>query len=289
MAFALIAPRTVAEAVKLSGRHAPGELAVLAGGTDLLLDLDDARIAPKVVLSLRKLPWSTLRWQGRRLTIGSTLPFRALETNPRVRKNAPGLYEAVRAVGSVALRNRATLGGNLGRASPASDLIPILLALDARASLIGPEGPRESSVADLIQGPRQNTLLRGELIRSITIPSVGPSTFVWQRVRAVNDISQVGVAVAHVGSPATWRVAVGGVWPCPKRIPDAERLLTSHPPTHVEVEFAAQEAARVAPFVTDKRATEAYRRRLVMTLTRLALRRTIDQLPAKKKRSRRAA
>jgi carbon-monoxide dehydrogenase medium subunit len=289
MAFALVAPRTVAEAVKLSGRHAPGELAVLAGGTDLLLDLDDVRIAPKVVLSLRKLPWSTLRWQGRRLTIGSTLPFRALETNPRVRKSAPGLYEAVRAVGSVALRNRATLGGNLGRASPASDLIPILLALDARVGLIGPEGPRESSVADLIQGPRQNTLLRGELIRSITIPSVGPSTFVWQRVRAVNDISQVGVAVAHVGSPGTWRVAVGGVWPCPKRIPEAERLLTSDPPTHVEVEFAAQEAARVAPFVTDKRASEAYRRRLVMTLTRLALRRTIAQLPAKKKWSRRSA
>ncbi len=254
-------------------------MAILAGGTDLLLDIDDRRISPSIVVSLRHMPWKRLTWSGDRLTVGSTLPLRELELDPQIRERSPGFWQAIRAVGSVALRNRATLGGNLGRASPASDLIPVLLALEASVQLIGPEGERVLPLGEFVQGPRQTALKTGELIRSVTIPEVGPYEYASQRVRHAGDISQVGVAVACAARHPYWRLALGGVGPCPERVPTAERILSSRRPSEVEIELAAQEAAQIAPFVTDRRATEAYRRRLVTTLLRRAIVATIRQLP----------
>ncbi|MGA7922906.1 MAG: FAD binding domain-containing protein [Thermoplasmata archaeon] len=286
MAFVLKTPRSPREAFSLARASPDGAFAVLAGGTDLLLDIDDRRISPSVVLSLRKMPWKQLVWAGDQLTIGSTLPLRELELDRRVRERSPGLWQSIRAVGSVALRHRATLGGNLGRASPASDLIPILLALDASVELVGPKGERELPLAEFIQGPRQTALLSGELIRAVTIPEVGPSEYSWQRVRPAGDISQVGVAVTCAARPPYWRLALGGVWPCPQRVPTAERILTSQRPSEVEIELAAQEAAQVAPFITDRRATEAYRRRLVTTLLRRAIGATVLQVRQRKENPR---
>lgn len=279
MAFILKAPRSAREALALARTSPDGSFAILAGGTDLLLDIHDRRISPSVVVSLRQMPWKGLVWSGDRLTVGSTLPLRELELDRQVRERSPGLWQAIRAVGSVALRNRATIGGNLGRASPASDLIPVLLALEATVQLIGPEGERELPLGEFVQGPRQTALLSGELIRSVTIPEVGPSEYAWQRVRPAGDISQVGVAVACAARPPHWRLALGGVWPCPQRVPTAERILASRRPSEVEIELAAQEAAQIAPFVTDRRATEAYRRRLVTILLRRAIVATLRQIP----------
>src|SRR5208282_3829576 len=111
--FELLAPATPEEAMALLRTAGPNEAAVIAGGTDLLLDVADGRLAPSRVISLRRLPWRTLDWNGTQLTVGSTLPLRALELDPELPRRLPGLYQAVRAVGGVALRHRATLGGNL--------------------------------------------------------------------------------------------------------------------------------------------------------------------------------
>ena len=119
--FALVVPESVEEAMAALRTAGPGEASVLAGGTDLLLDVDDLRATPRRVVSLRRLPWKTLDWNGPRLTVGSTLPLRALEQDPEVGRRYPALLEAVRAVGGVALRHRATLGGNVVRSAPASD------------------------------------------------------------------------------------------------------------------------------------------------------------------------
>jgi carbon-monoxide dehydrogenase medium subunit len=270
--FALIAPETPAEACRLLAEGAPGSTIAVAGGTDLLLDLDSGRFAPRRVVSLRRLPWRSVRWEGERFVIGSTAPLSEIEADPKVRTQLPGFLVAVRAVGSRALRHRATLGGNLGRASPASDLIPILLALDASASIVGPHGRRQTTVDSLIEAPRTLALAPGELVESITIPRPTPCAYVWQRVRPSNDISQVGAAVAAPTAQTGWTLALGGVWPRPRRVLDAERCLVSARPTETEVELAGQEASAHAPFVTDKRATEAYRRRLVRSLVRQAVR-----------------
>jgi aerobic carbon-monoxide dehydrogenase medium subunit len=280
VSFQLVQPSTPEEAVRLLSLSGPGEISVLGGGTDLLSDLDAARIAPIQILSLRKLPWKYFRWEGDSLVVGSTLPLRALELDRRVQQRLPGLWEAIRDVGSPALRSRATLGGNLGRCSPASDLIPMLLALDARVRIVGPSGVREHPVDMVLQESRRTSLGPAELIESVILPGSAPSTYLWQRVQPVNDISQVGVAVAFVAERPHWHIALGGLQPRARRLSEAEAVLRSARPTHFEMELAAQEASRRAEFVSDKRATESYRRRLVAVLVRRAIQTTVERMPA---------
>ncbi|MGC2205665.1 MAG: FAD binding domain-containing protein, partial [Thermoplasmata archaeon] len=223
--FDLVVPSTVAEAIASLHVGDGAGVAILSGGTDLLLDIDDGRIAPSRVVSLRRLPWRTLDWVEGVLTVGSTLPLRSLEDDPDVRTRLPGLWQAVRAVGSVALRHRATLGGNLGRSAPASDLVPVLLALDAEVELVGPDGSRRLPVDRFVRASRRTALAPGELIRSVRIPEPRPSAYLWQRVRPANDISQVAVAVAFSPGSSRWSVAVGGVPPRPVLLPDVAEIL----------------------------------------------------------------
>ena len=270
--FSFVQPSTTDEALAALRLGEPGETMIVAGGTDVLFGLEGRRIPLKRVVSLRHLPWKTLSWAGKSLRIGSTLPLRTLERDPDLRRRIPGLWQAVRAVGSVALRHRATLGGNLGRSSPASDLIPILLALDSEVDIVGMEGERSLPVDQFVRASRTTALGSGELIRSVAIPEARPSAFLWQRVRPANDISQVGVAVAYSPSRKGWRIAVGGVVPRPVLLPQAERLLSGPFPGAAELRAAAQEASMRVPFATDRRATEEYRRQLVATLLQRAVR-----------------
>ncbi|MFZ0698942.1 MAG: FAD binding domain-containing protein [Thermoplasmata archaeon] len=270
--FSFLQPSTTEEALAALRHGDPDRTVVLAGGTNVLPDLEDQRISPLQIVSLRHLPWKTLAWSGDSLRIGSTLPLRTLETDPDLRRRIPGLWQAVRAVGSVALRHRATIGGNLGRSAPASDLVPMLLVLDTEVDIVGIAGERTLSVDRFVRSSRTTALQRGELIRSVAIPEARPSAFLWQRVRPANDISQVGVAVAYSPSGKSWRIAVGGVLPRPVLLPEAERLLSGPSPSPTELRAAAQEAAIRAPFTTDRRATEEYRRQLVATLLARAVR-----------------
>jgi CO/xanthine dehydrogenase FAD-binding subunit len=270
--FDLLAPASPDEAIAALHAGGPGEVVVLAGGTDLLFDLDEGRAAPLRVVSLRRLPWATLDWNGPSLTIGSTLCLRALENDPDVRARLPGLHAAVRAVGSVSLRHRATLGGNLGRSAPASDLVPMLLALDAEVSLIGPQGTRTLSVDGFVFGSRKTALGPGELIRSVRIHEPRPSAYLLQRVRPFHDISHMAVAVAYSRSRARWRVAVSGFPPRAILVPEAEDALDGPAPNETALGRAAEAAARLAPIVADKRASEEYRRQVVRPLLVRAMR-----------------
>lgn len=264
--FELVVPSSVEEAMAALRTAGPGEASVLAGGTDLLNDLDDHRTNPRRVISLRRLPWRTLDWTGNQLTVGSTLPLRALEQDPEVAQRFPGLAQAVQAVGSVALRHRATLGGNVVRSAPASDLIPVLLSLDAELDLVGPRGDRRVLVDRFLRSSRQVDLAPGELVRSIRFPEARPSAYFWQRVRPANDISQVAVALAFSPADHGWRVAVGGVPPRPLLLPEPARVLGTGAPGPEAIRRAARLAGEQAPFVTDRRASEEYRRRAVSAL-----------------------
>jgi CO/xanthine dehydrogenase FAD-binding subunit len=264
--FDLLVPASAEEALATLRSAAPGEVAVLAGGTDLLADLEEGRLRPRHLLSLRRLPWQTLRWDGPSLTVGSTLPLRTLERDPALRRRIPGLFAAVRAVGSVALRHRATLGGNLGRSAPASDLVPMLLALDAEVELVGPAGARTLRVDRFVEGSRRTALGDGELIRAVRFPEARPSAYFLQRVRPFHDISHIAVAVAYSPSIGRWRVAVAGFPPRPVLVPESEAALRGATPSAADIATAAEAIARHAPIVADKRASEEYRRRLVRPL-----------------------
>jgi CO/xanthine dehydrogenase FAD-binding subunit len=275
MTFSLERPATVGEAIRILSDPSYAPAVPLAGGTDLLLDVEEGRTMARTVVSLARLPWRTLRWEGASLVVGATLPFARLVADPSVRSRLPGLADAVEAVGSLALRHRATLGGNLGRAAPASDVLPILLAAGAGVRVVSSSGTREVPVGEFVHGSRETTLAPGELIESVAIPSAPRSSYVWQRVRPANDVSQVGVAVAWTGAPAGWRLALGGVLPTPVRVVEAEALLPNDHPTPAEVAGAGQAAAARALFATDKRATESYRRRLVSTLVQRGVARAL--------------
>jgi len=270
-AFTLVFPASVEAAIAELATGSPGEVVVLAGGTDLIFDLDAARSTARRVVSLRHLPWRTLDWNGPVLTVGSTLPLRSLEQDPEVAARHPGLLQAVRAVGGVPLRHRATLGGNLGRAAPASDLLPVLLALDAEVDLVGPHGSRTLSVDRFLVASRRTALASGELIRSVRFPEPRPSAYLWQRVRPEHDISQIAVAAARSPSDGRWRLAVGGIPPRVVRLPEAESLLRSAAPADSEIRFAAEEAAQRLSIAADRRASEEYRRHLVATLLERAV------------------
>ena len=271
--FELFAPGNPDEAVAALRASAPGETVVLAGGTDLLGDLERDRVAPRRLLSLRRLPWKYLEWSDDSLAIGSTLPLRTLELDPGVRTRIPGLFEAIRAVGSVALRHRATLGGNIVRSSPASDLLPILLALDAEVDLVGPTGGRRAPLAELLARSRQPRLRPAELVRAVRLPEARPSTYLWQRIRPVNDISQVGVAVARSPRARSWRVVLGAVLPHAQRVPAAEGALgTEARPRPEAIDSAAVAAAEFAPFAGERRGSDEYRRQIVRVLVGRAVR-----------------
>jgi len=271
-----VTPASVDAAIAELRTGEPGEVAVLAGGTALLFALEGAKAAPRRVVSLRRLPWRTVDWNGPVLTVGSTLPLRSLERDPELATRHPGLFEAIRAVGSVQLRHRATLGGNLGRASPASDLIPVLLALDAEVEMVGPTGARSLPVDRFVLGSRRTALAPGELIRAVRFPEPRPSAYRWQRVRPANDISQIAVAAAFSPSAGSWRLAVGGIPPRGVRVPEAEAMLLSSRPTEAEIRGAAERAARHLTIATDRRASEEYRRHLVETLIERAVRAVVE-------------
>ncbi len=269
--FELVVPTDPDEAVAALRTGPPGATAVIAGGTDLLLDIDHGRADPTRVVSLRRLPWRTLAWSEGALSIGSTLPLRDLETDPELPRRLPGLYEAVHAVGSVALRHRATLGGNLGRSAPASDLVPMLLALDAEVDLVGPEGGRTVSLDRFVRASRSTELRGHELIRAVRVPEPRPSAYRWQRVRPANDISQVAVAAAWSPRARRWAIAVGGVPPRPVRLPPVEAALGGGRPSARELREASALLLDRLPITTDRRASEEYRRHLAATLLERAV------------------
>ena len=275
--FELLVPATPEEAMAALRTAGLNGAAVLAGGTDLLPDMDGGRLAPSRVVSLRRLPWRTLDWNGTTLTVGSTLSLRALETDPELPGRLPGLHQAVQAVGGVALRHRATLGGNIVRSAPASDLVPVLLALDAEVDLVGPNGERRVPVDRFIRSSRKVDLAPGELVRSVRFPEARPSVYLWQRVRPANDISQVAVALAYSPSGRAWRVAVGGVSPRPVLLTEAAAALGSGRPSPESVARAARLAGEHATFVTDRRASEEFRRHLVRALLTRAVAAVVAQ------------
>ncbi len=270
-AFELLRPSTEEEALAAVKTGDARKVSVLAGGTDLLLDLDAGRAVPDRVVSLRRLPWNTLRWEGPALRIGSTMALRSIELDRTVASRFPALHEAIAAVGGAALRRQATVGGNLGRAAPASDVLPVLLVLDAEVDLVAAEGSRAMPVDAFVRSSRRTELRPGELVRSVLLREPRPSAYLWQRVRPANDISQVAVATAFSPHDRAWRVALGGVPPRPTLVPDAARSLEGPRPSAEQMAAAADRLAEHPGLVSDRRATEEYRRALVAVLLRRAV------------------
>ncbi|MDE1819260.1 MAG: FAD binding domain-containing protein [Euryarchaeota archaeon] len=280
MSFTLHFPTRLEEAWDLLEQGPPGASLPIAGGTDLLLGLDFGRFAPERLVSLSRLPLQRLEFGRDGVRIGSMLPLRTLELDERVRKGVPALAQAINEVGSVQLRHRATLGGNVVRASATSDLLPPLVALETELTLVSRGGRRTVRLEGFVEGSWKTGLRVGEIVEELHVPSPRPGTYQWQRVRPANDISQVGVAVVrhpkNGGGPSVrWRIVAGGTAGSFQRLTRAEACLERDEPSEREVAEAAREAAGEAKFLTDLRAAEEYRRHLLRVLVRRGIERTV--------------
>jgi CO/xanthine dehydrogenase FAD-binding subunit len=283
--FELALPRSVDECVAILAERAD-EAKVVSGGTDLLPQLKNGLLKPPLVVDLSGVAGlKTIQSaNGHGLRIGAAVTARAIEMNPHVRSAYPALAESGALVGSVQIRNLATVGGNLCNAAPSADMAPPLLALDAEAVIVGPRGRRRVPLSSFFAGVRQTVLAPDELLLELVVPSPGPRSgghYLRHTPRRELDIAVVGVAsqisLGEDGVCETARIALAAVAPTPVRALGAERALAGQLLTPSLIDRAAALAVESARPISDQRGSADFRRHLVHVLTRRTLTTALDR------------
>lgn len=276
MKFDYYEPSSLQEAFSLLAREGD-EAKVLAGGTDLLLQMRRRVRRYRAVVNIKGIPGlqEIGLEAGGGISIGAVTTFRALEADPMVGRHYPALVEAARVVAGVQLRNLATVGGNLGNASPSADSVPPLVALAAAATIAGSGGTRVLPVEECFLGPGRTVLTPEELFIRLSVPSSAPrSGNAYQRFtpRSAMDIAVVSVAASveleASGHVKECRVALGAVSPVPLRARRAEEALKGQRLSEALLERAGALAAEEAQPISDIRGSAEYRRAMVAVLTR---------------------
>lgn len=282
--FELVQPKDLNEA--LAALYELGDKArPLAGGTDLLVAMKQMGLDLKCLVDISRLP--ELRGialtPDKGLSIGAMTPLHAVETSAIVKRVCPVLAEAVGQIGSLQIRNRGTIGGNVANASPAADSAPSLLVLAAQLELVSMEGTRVIPIEDFFAEPGRTAIKQGELLRRILIPAPAPGTqsvYLVFGARKAMDCTAAGVAVSllldgdHTCRQA--RVGLGAVGPIPMRARKAEEALVGE--LHEQrIEQAAEAALEQACPISDVRASSELRCHLVKVLTRRSVKQAISR------------
>ncbi len=276
--FHLALPRSIEDCLKLLAERGP-EAKLVAGGTDLLPQMKNGLIKPAAVIDLSGVADLRVlrREDGAGLRVGASVAAREIELDPYTRSTYPALAESGALVGSVQIRNLATVGGNLCNAAPSADMAPPLLALDAEAIIAGPRGRRRVPMADFFTGVRRTVLAPDELLVELIVPAPGPRSggqYLRHTPRRELDIAVVGVASQITLSDGVCRkarIALAAVAPTPIRATAAERALEGQPLTAQQIARAAQLAVEAARPISDQRGSADFRRHLVGVLTRRTL------------------
>jgi aerobic carbon-monoxide dehydrogenase medium subunit len=277
-------PESLPDAVALAARF--GEAAsFLAGGTDLIVQIERGRIAPRHVIGLHRVPGLADLSVDGGITIGARVTHRTVERTPELGGALRCLIEGAEVIGGHQVRNVATVGGNLANASPAADLVPCLLALDGTVTLLGPGGERALPVERFVLGPGRTARRADELLTGVSmpVPAAGTATaFLKAGRRRAMEISVVCVA-ARLTLDASRercleaRVALGAVAPTAVRAREAERELEGRPVGDEAFRRAAEAARQACRPIDDVRASAAFRRHLVGVLVRRALDRCLER------------
>lgn len=251
---------------------------LLAGGTDLLLQMEAGKRTPECVIALNRVPeLRGITESETGTTIGAMVTLREVELHPGLMRQFPFLTQAAAQVGSVPVRNLATLVGNLANAAPSADTVPALFVAGATVRVTGPRGERNVPVESIMTGPGQTSLAPDELLVSVTLPPPPPGftgLYLKHSLRMAMDLAFVGVAVSVVrtnGHLGDIRIALGAVAPTVIRASAAETLLRGQAVTPELIAAAAAAAAETAKPIDDVRASADYRRAMVATLTARAI------------------
>lgn len=274
--FEFTAPTTVEDAVAALGT---GDARVLAGGTDLIVQMREGRRRVGRVVDLKRIPETTalVEESDGGVTIGAALNVTAMAAHPAMARY-PAVVESGRMIGSYQIQNRASIGGNVCNAAPSADAIPPLICLNARANIAGPSGRRQVPVEVLFTGPGKTKLGPQEILVSIRLPRPpdrSAGKYLRFTPRREMDIAVAGtgawLSLGADGAVAEARIALAAVAPTPIRAPAAEQRLIGERPTAKLLDEAARLAARHIMPISDTRGSAAYRRELVKVLTARAL------------------
>jgi xanthine dehydrogenase FAD-binding subunit len=269
----VFSPRTLGEALTLLQQHQK-DIRIIAGGSDIIVQLREGAIKPEKLLNI--LPVEKLRFieeRKGRVRIGSLSTYGDIVRSQHTRKHAWILVEAAKQIGAAQLQNTATIGGNLGNASPAGDSLPPLYALGATVVTRSISDRREIPIERFFVGYRKTTLNPNELIEEISFEGLtrnDTSAYLKLGLREANAISIVDVAVALRGkrrnSYREVKVALGAVAPTIVRAHSCEQALVGRQLTEKILQEAAELASQDASPITDIRGSAEYRRKVVSSL-----------------------
>lgn len=278
--FEHYAPTTIEEVVRLLMKFG-AEAKLLAGGTDLLVFIRHGRIAPKCIIELSRVSELTRIDETKDgLILGACVKLRDIERSEIIRRHYPHIAEAASQVGSIQIRNLATIGGNLCTASPAGDMIPVLMVSDAKLHIVGANGERTIKIEEFFKGPNETALGATDVLISIHLPPPKRRTgyaFFKLGVRGAMDISIASAAAKLTLSEhspeliSEVKVALGSVAPTVMLSRSVERLLTGARISDALIEEAAHAVMDEVKPITDHRASEQYRRLMAAVLTKRAL------------------
>ena len=267
-------PETLAQAVALLQAHGSGAR-LLAGGTDLIIGLRNGTLRPSVVVDLKRIPAlrPAIALADGRLSITSDTVLADLAGDERVRTHFPALAEAAAVVGSVQIRNRATLAGNICNASPAADTAPPLLVYGAQVVACGPGGVRRIPVDAFFVGPGETALAQGELVTAIELPvpdGRAGSAFGRLTRRRGADLATVSVCASVDGTGIT-RLGYGAVGPRPLLVTDRSGVLADPAADPAARASLLAHLAMTASPISDVRASREYRLSMVLVLSQRVL------------------
>ena len=271
------APESLDAAVGLLA-GATGLVRVLAGGTDLLVQLRAGTVEPDLVVDVKKIPeMRRIAAEAGGFRIGAAVSGAELGEHPEVKRLWPGVVEAVELIGSTQIQGRATMVGNMCNASPAADSVPALIAAGAVASVIGPNGRREVPVEEICIAPGKTSLAKGELVVSILLPARPPHSgdaYLRFIPRTEMDIAVVGAGVSltldAAGLCQAARLSLGAVAARPLLVPAGAAALVGTAADEPALERLAEAASAACKPIDDKRGTIEYRIKVAGVLARRA-------------------
>ena len=271
------APETLELAVALLAA-ASGDARVLAGGTDLLVQLRAGMIEPELVVDVKRIPEvHEIAAEDGGFRIGAAVTGAELDEHAEVGKMWPGVVEAVELIGSTQIQGRATMVGNMCNASPAADSVPAMIAAGAIVRIVGPGGQRELPVEEVCIAPGRTALAKGEIVASVFLPTRPPRTgdaYLRFIPRTEMDIAVVGAGVCLTldgrGACTAARVGLGAVAPRPLLVTEAADALIGTRLDDGALERLAQAASAACRPIDDKRGTREYRVKVAGVLARRA-------------------
>lgn len=269
---------TTAEAAAALLASTQGLAKVLSGGTDILIQMRAGVVQPELLVDVKGISeMTTVKVENGGYRFGAAVPCMSLVENKEFARVWPGVIDGVNLVGSVQVRGRASVGGNLCNASPAADTMPAMIAAGAVATVVGPNGRRELPVEQLTTGPGKTTLTKGELVASFFLPkrpARSGDAYLRFTPRSEMDIAVVGVGINltldEKGVCTSARVALGAVAERALLVPEAAAALIGTTVDEAVLDKLAAAASAAARPIDDKRGTKVFRIKIAGVLARRA-------------------